>query len=295
MNEFDLYRRLLTIRELETRLQELCMKGDACDLHFSKGEEAIAVGVCSVLKPSDYSITHHRSIAHAVARGVPLKDICLEVLRGKAGEMHMRFPSYGYQFSFQLVGTCIPVAAGIAWASHVVRKEDAITAVFFGDAATSNGQFHEGLNIACVNKLPLLLVCENNHLAGNITPEYYQPFNNVSQRFESLGIPYLIVDGNEIDAVIKMAKLCIEIVRQKSKPVALVCDTTRLCNHKQGQRDTRTKEELDKLAERDPIKYMVEKYAIGGLEQATAGALAYKEVKDALEFALKIDYPKLNV
>ena len=293
MNEFDLYRNMLKIRTLEDELQKLCMKGEAGDLHFSKGEEAIAVGVCSVLKPTDYSVTHHRSIAHAVARGVPLKDICLEVLRGKAGEMHMRFPNYGYQFSFQLVGTCIPVAAGIAWASKYVKKEDAITAVFFGDAATANGQFHEGLNIACVNKLPLLLVVENNHLAGNITPEYYQSFINVSKRFESFGIGTYKVDGNKLDEIIPATESAIRELKRFQKPIALVFDTTRMCNHKQGQRDTRTKEELDELAKRDPIKYMIEKYAIGGLEQAQAGALAYKEVKDALEFALASPFPTL--
>ena len=92
----ELYESMLRIRLLEDALQELCYKGEAGDLHFSKGEEAIAVGVCSELSPQDYSVTHHRTIAHAVARGVPLKGLVAELLGnatgingGRSREMHL--------------------------------------------------------------------------------------------------------------------------------------------------------------------------------------------------------------
>src|SRR3990167_9800788 len=118
-----LHDQMLLIRLLEDRLQVLCDQGLGTDLHFSKGQEAISVGVMAALRETDYVVTHHRTIAHAIARGVPMKSLVAELLGkaegingGYAGEMHLSFPFKRFMFSFQLVGTCVPVAAGLAWA-----------------------------------------------------------------------------------------------------------------------------------------------------------------------------------
>lgn len=251
---------MLFIRLLEDRLQALCLEGKAGDLHFSKGEEAISVGVGSALRESDYVVTHHRTIANAVARGVPLRPLLAEILgkaegmnRGMAGEMHMNYLPKRFMFSFQLVGTCIPVAAGIAWAVKNHLKTDDIVAVFHGDAATANGQWHEGVNIAAVQGLPLLLVCENNHVAGNVRPEHYLPVV-VGQRAMSYGIKSASVDGNDVAMVTNAALQAVGYVRRESKPFLLDCDTTRLGRHKQGQGDLRSKTEMEVLALRDPLR-----------------------------------------
>lgn len=257
-----LYRKMLLIRAVEDRLQSYCDQGLAGDLHFNKGQEAIAVGVCAALTRWDRMVTHHRTIAHQIARGAELEPLIAELLGkrtgvngGRAGEMHISDDKIEHAFSFQLVGTCIPVAAGLAWALKNHHKTDDVVAVFFGDATSSNGQFHEGLNIAAIHELPLLLVCENNHLAGNITPNFYQPqaIRGVSERISGYGIRRLVVDGNNLEEVIKGAEHARKIIRQGGGPYLLECMTERLCWHKQGQRDIRSKEELAALATREPL------------------------------------------
>jgi TPP-dependent pyruvate/acetoin dehydrogenase alpha subunit len=254
-----LYETMLTIRLVEDRLQEMCLRGEAGDLHFSKGQEAISVGVCAALRPTDHIVTHHRTIAHEIAKGAELYPLIAEVLgkrtglnRGRAGEMHVHNAAIRHDFSFQLVGTCVPVSVGIAWALKNVKKVEENVVCFFGDAATSNGQIHEGFTIAAIHKVPLLLVCENNELAGNIRPEHYLPPGiTVADRMLGYGIPSMSVDGNNVHEV---REATLQVLPQLRRgPFMLEMRTTRLCWHKQGQRDIRTKEELDVLAERDPL------------------------------------------
>lgn len=253
--------RMYTIRVLEDKLQELCLQGLGADLHFSKGQEAISVGVMSALRETDYVVTHHRSIAHAYSKGVPLAPLVAEILGkasgindGVSGEMALHYPQVRFMSSFQLVGTCVPVAAGLAWAVRHVQKTDDVVAVFFGDAATANGQWHEGVNLAAVKRAPLLLVCENNGLAGNVKPENYMPVSDVAMRAYGYGIRGMCVDGNDVLTVARTAKGLVEDVRERSMPVLLDCHTTRLGRHKQGQGDLRTKEEIEALAQRDPLR-----------------------------------------
>lgn len=250
------------VRALEGELQELCFQGLAGDLHFSKGQEAIAVGACAALRETDYIVAHHRTIAHAVAKGVPLYPLVAELLGkkdglngGVAGEMHMSDPEHRFMFTFQLVGTCVPVAAGLAWAIKEHKKTNDIVAVFHGDAATSNGQWHEGMNIAAVQGVPLLLICENNGLAGNITPKYYQPDSaSISWRANAYGVGAKIIDGNDIAIVRAEVAKAAHWVRTASQPFLLECRTNRLGWHKQGMPDARSKEALAKLAESDPLR-----------------------------------------
>jgi len=251
------------IRLLEDRLQRLCDEGLGADLHFSTGQEAIAVGVCAALRSTDYLVTHHRTIAHAVAKGVPLYPLVAELLGkadgingGIAGEMHLNYPQKRFMFCWQLVGTCVPVAAGIAWAVKNYLKTDDVVVVFHGDAATANGQWHEGVNIAAVQGLPLLLVCENNALAGNVRPEHYSPFAPYMQTGRAAG--YAIrpdrVDGNDVEAVRAATGKALEYIRKNQRPVFLECHTARLGRHKQGQGDLRTHEEMQELAQHDPLR-----------------------------------------
>jgi pyruvate dehydrogenase E1 component alpha subunit len=256
----DPFRAMLTIRLVEERLQQMCFRGEAGDLHFSRGQEAISVGVCNALRPTDHIVTHHRTIAHEIAKGANLYRLIAEILGkrtgcngGIAGEMHISNPDIRHDFSFQLVGTCVPVAVGLAYALKYFRKTNEIVAVFFGDAASSNGQVHEALTIAAIHKVPLLLVCENNGLAGNVTKDHYLPTKTVAERMAAYGIDAAGVDGNSVDEVFTVAKGVVESIRESPRPVMIECMTTRLCNHKQGQGDARTKDELATLALRDPL------------------------------------------
>ena len=259
-NLVTLYEQMLTIRLLEERLQGLCDRGLAGDLHFNKGQEAIAVGVCAALRPEDRIVTHHRTIAHQVAKGAKLYPLVAELLGkrtgingGRAGEMHISDHDIGHNFSFQLVGTCIPVAAGLAWALKYHRKVDEIVAVFFGDAASSNGQFHEGLSLAAIHKLPMLFICENNGLAGNIKPKHYLPSKNVLDRAAYFGFKCFSIDGNDVGTVMDTTREAMRLIKL-GETVFIECHTERLCWHKQGQRDVRSVEELAALARKEPIE-----------------------------------------
>jgi len=284
------FRTMLTARLLEDRLQKICLAGEAGDLHFSKGQEAISTGVCAALRPTDHMVTHHRTIAHEVARGADLYKLVAEVLGkrtgfngGRAGEMHISNPDIRHAFSFQLVGTCIPVAAGLAWALRYHHKNDEIVACFFGDAASSNGQFHEACTIAAIHKVPLLLVCENNGLAGNVTKDKYLPTANVAERMGSYRIPAKTIDGNDVRFVESSARLLLAWIRDGNGPAMLECLTERLCHHKQGQGDIRTKEKLAELALRDPLILEAERLGLSSDAQTTMENEINAEIDRVLE------------
>ena len=264
-------------RVLETRLQALCDSGElGADLHMTMGQEAIAAGVCAALEPRDMLLCHHRMIGWALARGVPLEMLVQELIGGPLGEMHFRAPEYGFAHSFQLVGTVVPVAAGVAWALKQ-KGQGGIAVAVFGDAATANGQWHEGVNIAAVMGLPLLLVCENNRLAGNVRYEQYSPVPEIRKRGKGYGIEALGVDGQDLSVVSSVAEYAVAYVREEGRPLLLECTTARLGKHKQGMGDTRSAEEKARLWLDDPLR----RVSLGERERATIEA----EVDEVIERA----------
>ena len=246
---------MVLLRVLQERLQALCDIGECtADLHLGTGQEAIPVGVCAALGPQDLVLTHHRMIGWALCKGVPLDVLVKELLHGAAGEMHFRAPEYGFMHSFQIVGTVVPVAAGVAWAMKHHRKTGGIVVAVCGDAATANGQFHEGLNIAAVQQLPLMVVCENNHVAGNVQEQHYLPSHWVYPRAQSYGIHATWVDGNNVEQVREAAEKAVKRVRSENRPFLLECDTHRLGKHKQGMGDLRSSAEMAILKQQDPLR-----------------------------------------
>lgn len=295
----DLYADMVTIRLLEDRLQAMCDRGEAGDLHFNKGQEAISVGVCAALQATDHIVTHHRTIAHQIAKGAKLRPLIAEMIGratgtngGRAGEMHISDHEIRHDFSFQLVGTCIPVATGLAWALKNYRKNNELVAVFFGDAATSNGQFHEGLNIAAIHKVPLLLICENNHLAGNIRPKHFQPTASISERCQGFGIPTAHVNGNDIHAVMSAVHMAAPYARNQG-PFLIECDTTRLCWHKQGQRDARPAAEIAEEAKRDPLLALEALYPHIAITKDDVYGVANDALDEAFNLALNDPFPEV--
>ena len=126
--------------------------------------------------------------------------------------------------------------------------------LFHGDAATANGNWHEGMSLATLQKVPLLIVCENNYIAGNVRPEHYIPTQTVRERAIAYGVQARAVDGNNLEAVQDMARESIKYVREKRRPLFLECRTARLGRHKQGMGDLRTKDEMAELAKNDPLR-----------------------------------------
>ena len=251
---------MVLARALQLRLQAMCDAGElAADLHFGLGQEAIAASVCAALGPEDMVVCHHRMIPWAVALGVPLLPLVAELLGkagglhgGRAGEMHLSLPEHRLAHTFQLVGTTVPVAAGVAWALKQ-RGKGGIAVAVIGEAATANGQFHEGLNIAAVLGLPLLVVVENNGVAGNVRAAKYMPVRPVS-RADAYGISGCFAEDSDLAHVSQVVARAIHEVRWNIVPAILEVSTQRLGRHKQGMGDLRTKEEMAALWARDPLR-----------------------------------------
>src|SRR3954471_4397850 len=163
----ELYRQMLIIRRTEEQLATAHARGlvhGAC--HTYVGEEAIAVGVCAHLRPDDSVFSTHRGHGHALAKGVPPRELMAELLgratgcsQGRGGSMHLFSPEVGMMGTSGIVGPCILQAAGAGY-SFKLLKADRLGVAFFGDGAVNNGAFHEGLNLASIWKLPVLFVCE---------------------------------------------------------------------------------------------------------------------------------------
>ena len=217
-NQFlSLYRQMVLIRRCEERLARSHQRGlihGAC--HTYVGQEAIAFGVCAHLRPTDVVFSTHRGHGHALAKGLPPRQLIAELYgresgcsHGRGGSMHLFAAEIGMMGTSGIVGPCILQAAGAGY-SFKVLKTDSVAVAFFGDGAVNNGAFHEGLNMAGIWKLPVLFVCENNQYATEVPFRYAAGNANVASRAAAYGLPGVEVDGNDVIAVHKAAKEAVE-------------------------------------------------------------------------------------
>ena len=180
----SLYRSMLKIRRVEERIQALYSQGDMrCPTHFSIGQEAVAAGVCGNLRLEDYVISAHRSHAHYIGKGGNLRAMFAELYgkvdgcaSGKGGSMHLIDLSVNFLGCVPIVGSTIPIGVGASFGA-MLQDRPALTVIFFGDAATETGVFHESVNFAAVHRLPVLFVCENNLYSVNTPLDVRQPGN----------------------------------------------------------------------------------------------------------------------
>lgn len=257
-----LYRGMLLIRGTEEQLAKSYAAGlihGAC--HTYVGEEAVATGVCAHLNAQDAVFSTHRGHGHAVAKGVPPREVIAELYgratgcsRGRGGSMHLFAPEVGMMGTSGIVGPCILQATGAGY-SFKLLKTDRVAVAFFGDGAVNNGAFHEGINLATIWKLPVLFVCENNLYATEVPFAYASGNPDVGNRGPAYGLPSVIVDGNDILAVFDVAGEAIARARAGGGPTLIEAKTYRTRAHSEGMRDTgyRTQAEVDAWKARDPI------------------------------------------
>jgi 2-oxoisovalerate dehydrogenase E1 component len=263
----ELYRQMLIIRRTEEQLARAHQQGlvhGAC--HTYVGEEAIAVGVCAHLRPDDAVFSTHRGHGHALAKGVPPRELMAELLgrvtgvsHGRGGSMHVFAPEVGMLGTSGIVGPSILMAAGIGYA-YRLAKSDRVSVAFFGDGASNNGAFHEGLNMAAIWKLPVMFVCENNQYATEVPFVSVAGNPELSARGIAYGIPSPAVDGNDVIQVHAVAGEAVRRARAGEGPTLVACTTYRTRPHSEGMRDGgyRTREEVDAWRGRDPIKRLRE-------------------------------------
>lgn len=258
----QLFRQMTLIRRCEEQLVRAHQKGlihGAC--HTYVGQEAIAAGVCSHLRIQDVVFSTHRGHGHALAKGVPPRQLIAELLgrqtgcsQGRGGSMHLFSPEVGMMGTSGIVGPCILQAAGAGY-SFKLLKTDQVAVAFFGDGAVNNGAFHEGLNLASIWKLPTLFVCENNQFATEVPFAYAAGNPEVASRGQSYGLPGILVDGNDVLAIEKAAGEAILRARQGQGPTLLECRTYRTRPHAEGMGDFtyRTRAEVDQWKTRCPL------------------------------------------
>ena len=299
-----LYREMLVIRRCEEQLAKAHQAGlihGAC--HTYVGEEAVAVGVCAHLRREDAVFSTHRGHGHALAKGVTPRALIAELFGratgcsgGRGGSMHLFSPEVGMMGTSGIVGPCILQAAGAGY-SFKLMGIDNVGVAFFGDGASNNGAFHEGLNLAAIWDLPAVFVCENNMYATEVPFSYAARNPNVADRAAGYGIPGVIVDGNDVLAVYDAAGAAIRRARSGGGPTLIECKTYRTRPHSEGMRDGsyRTMEEIESWKTRDPIRLLhatlVDQDLAGEDELAAIDAEVQAQIAEAYEFARNSPYP----
>src|ERR1700722_2231443 len=302
IHELDLYRRMLTIRRFEERVYLLYLQGEIPGtLHQSQGQEAVAVGVCDVLRRTDWITSTHRPHGHALAKGVDLRAAMAELFGkatgccgGKGGSMHLGDPSVGMLPAIAIVGGGNTIVTGLGLAFKLMRTGQ-VAVCFFGDGATNEGAFHEGLNFAAVQHLPVVFACENN-LYGASTPfDRVSLVADVADRAAAYGVRGEIVDGMDVLAVREAAERAVSEARAGAGPALLEFKTYRFAGHSRGDvRGYRSRDEEADWMERDPILRLRERLASsldsGALEAMDAQVEA--AIDDAIEFARNSPLPR---
>jgi len=303
LNELDvepinLLKKMLQIRKFEEKIEELFLvKGTLIGpAHLYLGQEAIAVGICSALKKDDYVITSYRCHGHAIAKGVNIKKLMAEMFgketgtcKGLGGSMHAAIsPEDGLIYATAIVGSQIPIAAGLALSNKYLNRKIA-TVCFFGDGAVNTGAFHEGMNLASLWKLPVLYVCENNLYAEFTHITRSLSSKSIAERAASYNMKVFIVDGNDVISVYKVAKDCIEKIRNLNGPIFIEARTYRMKGHGvYDQAKYRDPNEVNEWLQRDPIRIFKEKL----IKEKLLDEEGYKklerevinEVEDAVRF-----------
>lgn len=300
----QMYSSMVRIRQFEDRVYLLFLEGEMPGtIHLYQGQEAVAAGVCANLKREDLITSTHRPHGHAIAKGVSLRSLMAELFgkktgccEAKGGSMHMGDMDVGMLPAIAIVGGGIPVATGLALASKMMDL-NRVAVSFFGDGATSEGAFHEAVNMGAIWNLPIVYVCENNLYGASTHQSKVMKVKNVADRASSYGIPGKVVDGNDIFSVYRAAKEAILRAREGDGPTLLECKTYRRGGHSRSDACRyRAKEEEKVWLAKDPIFRAKEKLLkMQILTEKKVKEIEEKvkeEIEDAIAYARKSPSPK---
>ncbi|MCL4249361.1 MAG: pyruvate dehydrogenase (acetyl-transferring) E1 component subunit alpha [Anaerolineae bacterium] len=300
-----LYRQMLVIRRTEEQLAKAHQAGlipGAC--HTYIGQEAIATGVCANLTAQDAVFSTHRGHGHALAKGVPPREVMAELFgrvtgcsRGRGGSMHLFAPEVGMMGTSGIVGPCILQATGAGYSSRLLNN-GTVGVAFFGDGASNNGAFHEGLNLAAIWDLPVIFVFENNMYATEVPFSYATRNTDMAERARTYGMNGVSVDGNDVLAVYEAAAAGVRRARAGEGPTLLDCKTYRTRAHSEGMPSLgsyRTQEEVDAWKSRDPIMTYRARLLHEGIASESDCEAIDMEVQalidESFEFAKNSPYP----
>jgi TPP-dependent pyruvate/acetoin dehydrogenase alpha subunit len=266
------YRALVRIRRLEEEVARVYPSDKIkSPVHLSIGQEAVSVGVCEALGPHDVVFGTYRGHALYLARGGDMPGMIAELYgkasgccKGKGGSMHLIDPEWGIMGMSAVVGTTIANAIGYAYALRY-RRNDALVVSFFGDGATEEGVFAESLNFACLKRLPILFVCENNQFAIHTHQDRRQGRPDICERARAQGLPAERLDGRDIFHLFESAQSAMSKIRAGEGPQFLEVMTYRWKGHVGPESDYdlgyRTDEQARPWITADPVKRLAEMLA----------------------------------
>ena len=261
-HKIAMYRSQVALRQFEQRAYDLFLEGYVKGTsHLSIGQEAIAAGVAATMNPTDWTFATYRGHAHTLARGVPMMPVFAELMgrtnglmAGKGGSMHLTSVEHGMMGSYAIVGAHLPIANGAAWSAKY-RGTGQVAVCFFGDGTTNIGAFHEALNLAAVWTLPVVFVCENN-MYMEYTPiaDVTAVAHPAADRASAYGLEAIVVDGNDADAVYRVALAALARARAGDGPSLIEAETYRHGGHSRADPGKyRPQVEVDEWLARDPV------------------------------------------
>lgn len=299
------YREMLVLRHFDEMCLELKMKDLIMDgFHPYNGEEAIAVGVSSLLNLDDYVISNHRPQGHSIAKGSTTKAVFCEMLGRKGGVSQgiggpmQWIDSKNNFFCGSIVGSGITIAAGVAMAMKEEGK-GRVCVCYFGDGASNTGSFHEGFNLAAIWKLPVVYICENNQYGEAMPVKEFVSADPISKRGASYGIEGVTIDGNDIEAVVEAVEKAITVARTGAGPFFIEAVTYRTKGHYGGdpEHTYRTKEEVEAWKKKCPILRIKMRLGEMGVDAAILEGIEkdiLKQLEEDKEWALKQPFPTVE-
>lgn len=293
----DLFARMARIRAFETKVQELFKRAALPGfVHLYVGEEAIAVGACSVLRKSDRITSTHRGHGHLLAKGADPGRMMAELhgreagyCKGKGGSMHIVDYSLGILGANGIVGGGIPIATGAGLSDRVLGR-NGVTVCFFGDGASNQGVLLESLNLSAIWKLPVVYLCENNHYTEWMRTEDITA-GAIADRATPFGVPGEQVDGNDVLKVREATAAAVERARRGDGPTLIEADTYRQLAHNEGEEafsgKYRPQDEMDSWRARDPIADFRTHLLASGLADADELDAVERSEAELIEAALR--------
>ncbi len=301
MNRLDTDARMARLRDmvLMRRFEERCaqlyqqtkIRGF---LHLYVGEEAIAAGICRQLRPGDAVVATYREHGHALMKGVPIGAVMAEMFGrvdgcsgGRGGSMHLFDAEHRFYGGNAIVAGGLPIAVGLGLADRM-NGRDRVTACFFGEGAMAEGEFHESMNLAALWDLPVLFCCENNLYAMGTALGRSEAQTDLALRASGYGMPAWPVDGMDVEAVHAAAERAITHVRSGAGPAFLELRTFRFRAHSMYDPELyRTKEEVERWREHDPIDTLAARMTADGELDDDAIADLEAEADTAIDAAVE--------
>ncbi len=299
---------MLEIRSAEGRIQELFLENVIRGTtHLCDGQEGVSVGMAAALDPArgDTVTCTYRGHGHALALGLSARSMLAEMMgkasgcsRGKGGSMHLTDMEHGLIGTFAVVGAGLVISTGAALTAQLT-KSGAVAVAIFGDGAANIGTFHEAVNLAAVWKLPCIFLCENNLYGEYSAYSDTAPVANVADRAAAYGIPGVVVDGQDAEAVFTVMKEAVARARRGGGPTLIEAKTYRYRGHSRtDSAPYRPAGELEQWRQRDPIQILATRMIADN--QLTEQALiemqvgAAAAIEDATRYAMAEPYPPIE-